>query len=111
MKIIDKAVWQIDGGVPADKVEAHFRTVFAWLGAHGMLTGDGEEELEDGIDDCASLNDELLNERGMDFLESCYDDYLKAVGSCYGQDADGRLLGEIYARYEQTLADTQLSRR
>lgn len=102
MKIIDKAAWQIDGGVPADKVVSHFQNMFAWMGAHGMLTEDGEEELEDGIDDCASLNDELINERGMVFLESCYDDYLRAVKHRYGEDENGGLLECIWRKYTQT---------
>ncbi|MBR3645290.1 MAG: hypothetical protein IKN54_02635 [Lachnospiraceae bacterium] len=29
MTIIDKAVWQVDGGVPEDLVVNHFNTVFA----------------------------------------------------------------------------------
>lgn len=102
MKIIDKAAWQIDGGVPADKVVSHFQTMFAWMGAHGMLTEDGEEELEDGIDDCASLNDELVSEQGIAFLESCYDDYLRAVKDCYGDDEDGEKLESIWQKYIQT---------
>ena len=102
LKIIDKAVWQTDGGVPADKTAQHFRTVFVWLSRHGMLTGEGEEELEDGIDDCASLNDELVNEQGMAFLEDCYDDYLRAVKDRYGEDEDGELLESIWQKYTQT---------
>ena len=59
MIIIDKAVWQIDGGVPEELVVNHFKTVFLWLEKHDMLSVEGKEELEDGIDDCASLNEEL----------------------------------------------------
>ena len=57
MIIIDKAVWQIDGGVPEELVVNHFKTVFLWLEKHDMLSVEGKEELEDGIDDCASLNE------------------------------------------------------
>ncbi len=100
MQIIDKASWQTDGGVPAELVVSHFRTIFAWLRDHDMLTDEGLEELEDGIDDCASLNDELINEKGMRFLESCYDEYLKAVAKeLYGKDTGGETLEKIYAAY------------
>ena len=34
MIIIDKAVWQIDGGVPEELVVNHFKTVFLWLEKH-----------------------------------------------------------------------------
>ena len=102
MKIIDKAAWQIDGGVPEDEVVRHFTAVFEWLSRHGMLTEEGLEELEDGIDDCASLNDELVSEQGIAFLESCYDDYLRAVKDCYGDDEDGEKLESIWQKYIQT---------
>ncbi len=100
MKIIDKAAWQIDGGVPDDIVVSHFNIVFSWLLHHDMLTEDGIEEYEDGIDDCASLNDELVNETGIEFLEKCYDEYLKAVAKeFYGKDLGGEILNNIYAEY------------
>lgn len=99
MKTIDKAAWQIDGGVPAEKVVSHFRMMFEWLASHGMLTEDGEEELEDGIDDCAVINDELVNGQGMAFLEKCYDDYLKAAADFYGNDEGGSALEDIYRKY------------
>lgn len=102
MKIIDKAAWQIDGGVPEDKAVRHFTAVFEWLSRHGMLTEEGLEELEDGIDDCASLNDELVSEQGIAFLESCYDDYLMAVKDRYGEDENGGLLEGIWQKYTQT---------
>ena len=102
MKIIDKAAWQIDSGVPADKTVSHFACVFEWLSRHGLLTEEGEEELEDGIDDTASLNDELVSEQGIAFLESCYDDYLRAVKDCYGDDEDCEKLESIWQEYIQT---------
>ena len=46
MIIIDKAVWQIDGGVPEELVVNHFKTVFLWLEKHDMLSVVGKEELE-----------------------------------------------------------------
>ena len=100
MKIIDKAAWQIDGGVPVNLVVRHFITVFTWLYDHDMLTEEGIEEFEDGVDDCASLNDELVNTKGMLFLESCYDEYLKSVAKeFYGKDIGGKIIEKIYTAY------------
>ena len=100
MKIIDKATWQIDGRVPEDVVVRHFNTVFTWLYKHDMLTEEGIEEFEDGIDDCASINDELVNEKGMVFLERCYDKYLEAIAEeYYGNDIDGKILEDFYVSY------------
>ncbi len=46
MVIIEKAVWQIDGGIPENLVISHFNTVFTWLDDHKMLSAEGKEELE-----------------------------------------------------------------
>ena len=78
-----------------------------WLGGHGMLTDEGEQELDEGIDECAVLNDELVNGEGMAFLEGCYDDLLKAAAKVYGSTESLSVLEEIYRKY---CADTRLSR-
>lgn len=64
MIIIDKASWQIDGGIDESDLVNHFTAVFKWLSKHDMLTRDGEDELEDGIDDTALLNDERITANG-----------------------------------------------
>lgn len=100
MIIIDKAAWQIDGGVPEELVVNHFKTVFSWLKRHDMLSDEGEEEFEDGIDDCASLNEDLITKEGIEFLEKCYDDYLKVIAKDkYGIDYNGYELEKIYNQY------------
>ena len=42
MVIIDKAAWQIDGGIPEDLVISHFNTLFTWLDEHKMLLAQGK---------------------------------------------------------------------
>lgn len=104
MEIIDKAAWQIDGGVPKEVVVSHFNIVFSWLYNHDMLTEDGIEEYEGGIDDSASLNDELINEKGMSFLGKCYDKYLNTVAQkMYGKDIVGNILEKIYNEFENEI--------
>jgi len=100
MVIIDKAAWQIDGGVPEELVVKHFQAVFLWLDRHGMLSDEGQEELSDGIDDCASLNEDLLTSEALVFLEQCYDEYLKEVdGEKYGNDCGAAELEKVYLAY------------
>lgn len=100
MKIIDKAAWQIDGGIPRELVVNHFRTVFVWLEKHKMLSDAGKEELEDGIDDCATLMEDLITKEGMEFLENCYDDYLRAIAKGkYGTEESGDELEKLYNQY------------
>ena len=100
MTIYDKAAWQIDGGIPEDLVVSHFRTVFLWLHSHDLLSEEGLEELEDGIDDCAVLHERLVTEEGRDFLDACYDEYLMAVAKDkYGMDHNGEELEKIYRNH------------
>ena len=98
MKMIDKAIWQIDAGVSESAVLRHFETIFLWLDSKGMLTADGKEDLEFGIDDRISLNDRAIHTLAFDFLESNYDAYLSAVE--YGNDEGGKVLERMYVEYE-----------
>ena len=101
MKIFDKAAWQIDGGIPTDVVVKHFNIVFTWLDKHEMLSDEGREEFEDGIDDCASLNEDLVTPEGSDFLDKNYDNYLKVLrDGKYGKDFNAVELEKIYLDYK-----------
>lgn len=100
MIIIDKAAWQIDGGIPKNIVVNHFNTVFKWLENHRMLSEEGKEEFHEGLDDCASLNENMVTDDGLEFLEKCYDEYLAAVAKDkYGLDINGEELEKIYQKY------------
>lgn len=100
MKIIDKAAWQIDAGVPEEFVVKHFQTVFSWLDQHEMLSDEGKEEFDDGIDSCASLNEDLVTPEALNFLEKCYDEFLKTLkGEKYGSDFSAAELEKIYLAY------------
>ena len=102
MTIYDKAVWQIDGGIPEDLVVSHFRTVFDWLNSHNLLSEEGLEELEDGIDECAVLHERLVTKEAAAFLDACYDQYLMAIAKDkYGIDHKGEELEKIYQNYRK----------
>ena len=104
MTIVDKAAWQIDAGIPENLVVNHFKTVFLWLNNHEMLTEEGIEEFEEGIDDCASLNERVLTTEGLAFLEKCYDEYLTVIAKDkYGIDWEGEELEKIYRKYKEKL--------
>lgn len=97
MRIIDKAAWQIDGGLQEETVVKHFKNVFTWLNLHGMLSEEGKEELEGGIDDSASLNEDLVTSEGLDFLEKYYDHYIASIE--YGGDECCKELENFYKIY------------
>ena len=98
MKIIDKASWQIDGGIRSSIVVAHFKRIFSWLEAKGLLTQEGKEVLEFGIDDSVSLHERLVTPEALAFLDAKYDDYLKC--NPYGKDSDSSALEEIFADFQ-----------
>lgn len=99
LKSFDKAEWQIDGGIPEDLVVNHFNLVFAWLDKHKMLSDEGKEEYEFGIDSEALLNEELLTQDGIKFLDECYDEFLALIS----KDMYGKVdsIGELNRLYEK----------
>ena len=62
-----------------------------------MLSEEGEEKYEDGINDCASLNTDLLTSLAADFLSKHDDEFLiKIANGKYGVMEEGEVLEEIY---------------
>lgn len=101
LKIFDKAQWQIDGGIPEELVINHFNLVFIWLDKHEMLSDEGKEELEFGINSEASLNEELLTIDGVKFLDKYYDDFLAAISkNKYGKDDSIDELDRFYKKFK-----------
>jgi hypothetical protein len=98
LKTIDKAAWQIDAGVSPDVVVAHFNKIFKWLDAKGMLTDEGQELMELGIDQSVSLHERLVTENALGYLESRYDDYISQYP--YGTDLDAVKFEELFVAFE-----------
>ncbi|MBR2362146.1 MAG: hypothetical protein IKA80_05825 [Spirochaetaceae bacterium] len=73
MKIYDKASWHIDGGERKEDVIKKFSLIFDFLEKEGMLTDEGKEILELGIDTSISLHERMVNEKGKIFLDEKYD--------------------------------------
>lgn len=73
MKIYDKAAWHIDGGEKKEDVLKRFSIIFSYLAKNNMLTDEGKEILELGIDSSVSLHERMVNESGKTFLDNEYD--------------------------------------
>lgn len=73
MKVYDKAQWHIDNGENSSEVIAKFQEVFSFLNAHKMLSTDGLEIFEFGVDGSISLNEKMVTEEGQNFLDKYYD--------------------------------------
>ena len=101
MKIYDKAKWQMDGGMEKKMVIEHFECVFRWLLNHHMLSEDGQEMLESGIDGELSLNTEMVTKEGADFLDMYYDDLIKQ--SSYDIVAEQTLMDSYFDKYQKQI--------
>lgn len=73
MKIFDKAQWHIDAGEDTREVVDKFKAIFEYLNERDMLSAEGKEILEFGIDGSISLNERLVNKDGIVFLYEYYD--------------------------------------
>jgi len=77
-KVYDKAAWHIDAGEPSDNVLEHFKFIMHWCNQNNLLSDEGIELLELGIDDSISIHSRMLNERGNVFMTQYYDTFISA---------------------------------
>ena len=73
MKSYDKASWHIDGGEKESDVIARFKDVFTFLADKKMLSAEGLETFELGMDSSISLNSNMVTPEGEAFLDAHYD--------------------------------------
>ena len=72
-KVFDKAQWHIDAGENLDEVIRKFKDVLNFLNDQALLSVDGKEILEIGVDSSVSLNENMVTEKGAEFLGKHYD--------------------------------------
>lgn len=72
MTIYDKANWHIDYGENEKEVLARYSLWMEYLHGRNMLSQDGEELFELGVDESFSLTDAMVTKEGNDFLEKEY---------------------------------------
>lgn len=73
MKVYDKAKWHIDAGEEKGLVLGKFKAVFEFLKQNDLLTSEGIEIFDLGIDESVSLHERLVKDVGKKILESHYD--------------------------------------
>ncbi len=109
MKIFDKASWQTDHGISKEVVIAHFAFIFKWLDRHKMLSPDGLEILELGIDEDISLHEGLVNKTGLQFLNECYDKLI--TDTEYDVACEQELIEKLLSGKNETAAKRNKRRR
>lgn len=88
LKIYDKAQWHVDAGEPEGKVIKRFEILFKFLASKDLLTFEGKEILELGIDSSVSIHERMLTESGNTFMDKYYDKVLESDSSRYGDLLD-----------------------
>ena len=94
MKIFDKAQWHIDAGENKRIVIGKIDLVFQFLEKKELLSEEGKELLELGIDSSISLNEQTVTEVGYAFLDKYYDEVINC-----GMDLIMQELEKRYAEF------------
>lgn len=76
MEVFDKAAWHIDAGEDEDEVLAKFKAVMEFLHQKGLLSEEGQELWQFGVDDSIALTEEMVTQKGAEFLKRHYDEVL-----------------------------------
>ena len=73
--VYDKAAWHIDAGENKSNVLEHFKFIMTWCHKNNLLSAEGEEILELGVDDSISIHSRMLTGRGNVFMTKYYDSF------------------------------------
>ena len=73
LKIYDKAQWHIDAGENSGAVIDKLKVVLEFIDQEGMLTSEGKEIMDLGVDSSISIHERMLTDKGRNFMESNYD--------------------------------------
>lgn len=76
LKVYDKAEWHIDAGENSKFVISRFKLIMNFLKAKSMLSNEGEEIIDIGIDSSISIHERMLTNLGKEFIESYYDNII-----------------------------------
>jgi hypothetical protein len=92
-KTYDKVSWHFPEGKGCPSLAAakiHFQVVTEWLKDKGLLSAEGIEAVDAGIDSDFALTAHMLTTKGNRILGRCYSDWVRAV--IYGQRPSVALL-------------------
>lgn len=107
LKIFDKASWHIDNGFAEDEVIEKFTVIFTFLKENDMLNEEGLEFFADGLDDSISLNENVVNENGFEFLEKYYDKVINCSSKDIKQALENVILDTKYCELITKLSNAK----
>ena len=97
----DKVSWHFPDGTNCPSLEAakvHFDVVMRWLESRNLLSAEGREAMQIGIDSDFSLTSYMLTDKGNQLLATCYAEWASTVR--YGTQPSVRLLEDCLRRIE-----------
>jgi len=96
-KTYDKVSWHFPEGKGCPSLEAakiHFSVVMQWLKEKGLLSAEGLEALENGIDSEFSLTSHMVTAEGNKILSQCYAAWVRTIQ--YGRKPSTDLLEKCW---------------
>lgn len=99
--VYDKVSWHYPEGQNCPNLEAakiHFETVMEWLKRNSLLSGEGEEIFEIGIDADFSITSPMLNKKGNEIFKKYYSTWIKSID--YSNKIDFNILDGGFREYK-----------
>ena len=99
--VYDKVSWHYPEGKNCPNLEAakvHFVALMGWSKENHLLSTEGEEILEVGVDSDFSITSSMFNAQGNDLLEKSYSSWLKTID--YSGDIDLKVLDDGLRKYK-----------
>ena len=82
IKVYDKVSWHFPEGKNCPDIEtakSHFKIIMTWLSKNNLLTEEGKESYDLGIDDDFAITTLMLTDRGNTIFEKHYSKWLKKM--------------------------------
>lgn len=101
--VYDKVSWHYPEGKNCPNLEAakaHFETIMEWLKENSLLSDEGLEIFEIGIDADFSITSSMLNRKGNDVLKKHYSNWLRTVA--YSKNIDLKILDDGLREYRSS---------
>lgn len=97
----DKVSWHFPDGKNCPSLEVakvHFDVVMRWLESRNLLSAEGREAMQIGIDSDFSLTSHMLTDKGNQLLATCYTEWVSPLQ--YGTQPSMTLLEDCLRRIE-----------
>lgn len=82
IKVYDKVSWHFPEGQNCKSLEVakvHFTAIMEWLKVNNLLSNEGEEVWDLGIDSNFSITSSMLNSKGNEVFKKYYSDWLRSI--------------------------------